>query len=68
MLQHCIVVRIVMVAANSRFAACVLEGIRDPVRDEARHTPLPAVSRDRVQVLVGPMVVEMSQKSFFFVL
>jgi hypothetical protein len=32
----------------------VLECIRHPIRDEARHTPLPSMSRHRVKIFVRP--------------
>jgi hypothetical protein len=32
----------------------VLECIRHPIRDEARHTPLPSMSRNRVKIFVRP--------------
>jgi len=36
------------------FDGNVLECIRDPIRDEARHTPLPTMPRNRVKIFVCP--------------
>ena len=53
MLLRCVVVRLMTIAMVSRFR--LLEGVGNPVRDEARYTPLSSMPRDGVKISVCPV-------------
>jgi hypothetical protein len=40
--------------SRSKLPSCRIEGVRDPVGNEAGNAPLPTIGRNGVEIFVGP--------------